>query len=333
MKSYKTAFVAAAAAAMVVLPISAGQAQDYPSKPVTVTIGVPAGGALYLLLEAAGQMFEEMTGQPVIIEPKPGANTIIQLNACKNAAPDGYTLCVGSRSGINLNPFVYENLSYDPTTDLVAVAPYFTANHILMARKDIPGDDWQSVVAYAKEHPGEINYGSFGAGGDSHLFVAWMAKEAGVDMVHIPYQGFGNAFQAFGAGEIKMLYLLIGNPTIMQQYADEELKIIMVSGKDRNPMVPDVQSMVEAGLPPEIAAIRGWFGFFAPAGTPKEIVDKLNGLWTEILTDPELTEKFMKPRGFDYSPMTADEFADFVIKDREITKQLVDVAGVHLKQN
>jgi len=334
MRSLKTISVAlAAAAALATLPVASAQAQDYPSKPVTVTLGVPAGGALYLLLQAAGEEFQKMTGQPIIIETKPGANTIIQLNACKDAKPDGYTLCIGSRSGINLNPFVYENLSYDPPKDFVAIAPYFTANHILMMRKDVPADDWKGVVEYARKNPDKINYGSFGTGGDSHLFVAWMAKEAGVKMTHIPYKGFGNAFQAFEAGEIQMLYLLIGNPTILKAYHDGDLKIIMVSGDKRNPLVPDVPSMVESGLPADIAAIRGWFGIFAPAGTPKPIVDKLNGIFTKILTDPALSDKFMKPKGFDYTPMSPEEFSAFVAKDREVAKKLVDVAGVHLKQN
>ena len=184
-----------------------------------------------------------------MVESRPGANTIIAANACKAAPPDGSTICLLSRSTVSINPALYKNLSYDPLKDFEPITNIAFAQQVLILNKNVPVKDFKELVAYSKQHPDKLNFGSFGVGGDSHLIIEWLKHETGAKMTHIPYKGASEAMLAFKAGDIQMIYLIVGNLDLTRQINEGEVKGLLVPGSKRNPLVPDVPSFAEAGLP------------------------------------------------------------------------------------
>ena len=317
-------------ATMMAVPFGASHAQTFPSKPVRVLLPVPPGGALGAVAIALGAEFEKRTGHPMVVEPKVGANTTIMMNACKGAAPDGHTICLVTRSGVSLNPAVYKNLPYSPLKDLKPITAIFHANHFLIVNSSVPVKSFKELVAYTKANPDKINFGSFGVGGDSHLVVEWIAKVSGAKVTHVPYRGAGPGLKAFAANEVQMFFLLMGNPRLLAQVKKGEITPLAVSGSQRHPLLPNVPSLVELGLPEKVAKVKGWFGYMAPAGTPDDRIGKLNAVITAILKDPAFITKFMKPNAFDPAPMSPSEFADFVKADVEPGRDLVEATGIKL---
>ena len=162
---------------------------------------------------------------------------------------------------------------------------------MLILNKNVPVNDFKELVAYSKQNPDKLNFGSFGVGGDTHLVVEWLKHETGAKMTHVPFKGASDAMLAFKSGDIQLLYLIVGNPDIARQINEGEVKGLLVPGSKRNPLVPNVPSFGEAGLSPDQTAFETWFGMFAPKGTPAEIVKKLNAEFSAIVNTPE----FAKP--------------------------------------
>src|SRR5215470_2082116 len=230
----------------------AGVAQTgYPSAPIRVIIPLAPGGAIDVMVRALGKAFEQRNGQGFVVESRAGANTIIAANACKAAPPDGSTICLLSRSSVSLNPTLYRNLSYVPIRDFEPITNLAFAHQVLILHKSVPVKDFRELVVYSKQHPDKINFGSFGVGGDTHLVVEWLKHETGAQMTHIPFKGAADAMLAFKAGDIQLIYLIIGNPDIARQVNEGEVKGLLVPGAKRNPLVPGVPSFAEAGLSPD----------------------------------------------------------------------------------
>jgi len=330
MTRFKLLSVGIALAGMMAIPLGVSHAQDFPSKPVRVLLPVPPGGALGAVALAIGAEFEKRTGHPMVIEPKVGANTTIMMNACKDATPDGHTICLVTRSGVSLNPAVYKNLPYDPLKDLKPITAIFHANHFLIVNKSVPVKSFKELVAYTKANPDKVNFGSFGVGGDSHLVVEWIGKVTGAKLTHVPYRGAGPGLKAFAADEVQMFFLLMGNPRLLGQVKKGEITPLAVSGSKRHPLLPDVPSLVELGLPEKVAKVKGWFGYMAPAATPDDRIAKLNAVITAILKDPAFVKKFMVPNAFDPAPMSPSEFAAFIKDDVEPGRELVEATGIKL---
>jgi tripartite-type tricarboxylate transporter receptor subunit TctC len=225
-----------------------GQA-SYPANPIKVIIPLAPGGAIDVMVRALGKSFEQRNPHGFIVESRAGANTIIAANACKAAPPDGYTLCLLSRSSVSINPWVYKNLSYDPVKDFEPITNLAFANQVLIMNRKVPVSNWQELVAYSKEHPDKLNFGSFGLGGDSHLIVEWMKHVSGAKITHIPYKGASDALLAFTAGDIQLLYLIVGNLDLPRQINEGEIKGLLVPGMTRNPIIPNVPTFAESGLP------------------------------------------------------------------------------------
>jgi tripartite-type tricarboxylate transporter receptor subunit TctC len=191
MQVRKLLILAATASILVVLG-GAGVAQTgYPSAPIRVIIPLAPGGAIDVMVRALGKAFEQRNGHGFVVESRAGANTIIAANACKAAPPDGATICLLSRSSVSLNPNLYRNLSYDPLKDFEPITNLAFAHQVLILNKNVPVKDFGELVAYSKQHPDKVNFGSFGVGGDTHLVVEWLKHETGAKMTHIPYKGFG----------------------------------------------------------------------------------------------------------------------------------------------
>jgi tripartite-type tricarboxylate transporter receptor subunit TctC len=192
--------------------------------------------------------------------------------------------------------------------------------------------DFGELVAYSKQHPDKVNFGSFGVGGDTHLVVEWLKHETGAKMTHIPYKGASDAMLAFKSGDIQLLYLIVGNPDIARQINEGEVKGLLVPGSRRNPLVPDVPSFAEAGLSPDQSAFETWFGMFAPKGTPAEIVRKLNTEFAAIVQTPDFAKQYLISKGFAPVGGGSDAFAKFIVEDQAKGKRLVDISGVKLEQ-
>ena len=186
--------------------VAGAAAQDFPSKPVKVIVPFPPGGPVDVLARALGEAFRERTGQGFVVDNKPGGATAIGANACKNADPDGYTFCLLTASTISLNPFLYSNLSYDPRKDLEPLTLVVATHQVMILHKSIPANTMRELIAYAKENPDKLNFGSFGIGGDSHLVFEWLKVKTGARMTHIPYGGAAPALLALERGDAHLLY-------------------------------------------------------------------------------------------------------------------------------
>jgi tripartite-type tricarboxylate transporter receptor subunit TctC len=323
----------AVVAAATAFAAGAGFAQSsYPSQPIRVIIPLAPGGAIDVMVRALGKAFEQRNQHGFVVESRAGANTIIAANACKAAPPDGSTICLLSRSSVSLNPTLYRNLPYDPLRDFEPITNLAFAHQVLILNKNVPVNDLKELVAYSKQHPDKLNFGSFGIGGDTHLVVEWIKHETGARMTHVPYKGASDAMLAFKAGDIQLLYLIVGNPDIARQINEGEIKGLLVPGAKRNPLVPNVPSFGEAGLSPDQTAFETWFGMFAPKGTPADIVKKLNAELSAIVKMPEFANQYLISKGFTPVGSSSEELAKFIVEDQKKGKLLVDISGAKLEQ-
>jgi tripartite-type tricarboxylate transporter receptor subunit TctC len=320
-------------AATLSVPGSAALAQEkYPSRPIKVIVPLPAGGAIDVFVRALGKELEQRTGGSVVVENRAGANTIIAANACKAAAPDGYTVCLLTRSTVSLNPELYKKLSYDPLADFEPITNAFFGQQIVILNKSVPVNSWAELIEYSKKNPDKLNFASMGLGGDSHLIMEWLKDASGAKIVHVPFKGFSEAITAFKANEIQMIALLVGNPDLARQVRDGEVKGLLLPGSKRSALVPAVPTFGESGLNADDTAFTPWFGLFAPKGTPRPIVDKLNAELNAIMALPEFRDRFMVSKGFTPAGSKPEDFAKFLVQDRKVAAKLVALSGVKLEQ-
>ncbi len=278
----KSAHVAAAFAVSLAISASAAHAQTYPTKPVRVIIPWPAGG----LTDVAGRLvfakMSESMGQQFIIDNRPGATGTIGADAVAKAAPDGYTLMVHSASHIG-NPFVYPKLPYDTFRDFTGVGLLVAQTGLLVAHPSLPVKTVKELVALARARPDQLLYASSGGGSFSHMAIALMSAMTNTKMVHVPYKGGGPATTAVVAGESQ---LLAGSPAaVLTQVNANRLRLLAVTSDTRLKQFPNTPTIAEAGVPGY--EFRGWVAVFAPAGTPKPIVDRLNSEIKKVLERPD----------------------------------------------
>jgi tripartite-type tricarboxylate transporter receptor subunit TctC len=203
---------------------------------------------------------------------------------------------------------------------------------VLILNKSVSVRDFKELVAYSKQNPDKLNFGSFGVGGDTHLVVEWLKHETGARMTHIPYKGASDAMLAFKSGDIQLIYLIVGNPDIARQINDGEVKGLLVPGSQRNPLIPNVPSFAEAGLSPDQTAFETWFGMFAPKGTPAAIVKKLNAEFSAIVKTPDFANQYLVSKGFAPVGNSSEELAKFIVEDQMKGRLLVDISGARLEQ-
>jgi tripartite-type tricarboxylate transporter receptor subunit TctC len=315
------------------LPGVAALAQDkYPSRPLRIIVPLPPGGAIDVFARALGKEFEGRTGGSVVVENRAGANTIIAANACKSAAPDGYTICLLTRSTVSINPELYKKLSYDPLKDFEPITNAFFGQQIVILNKSVPVNTFAELVDYSKKNPDKLNFASMGLGGDSHLIMEWLKHTSGAKIVHVPFKGFPEAMTSFKSNDVQMIALLVGNPDLARQVRDGEVKGLLLPGSKRSALVPSVPTFAESGLRGDETAFTPWFGLFAPKGTPKELVDRLNAEFNAIMAGAEFRERFLIARGFTGAGAKPDVFAKFLVEDRKIAAELVAISGVKLEE-
>jgi tripartite-type tricarboxylate transporter receptor subunit TctC len=301
------------------------QGQTYPSKPIRVVVPYTAGGPADLLVRGLGQKLNDVWGQQIIVENKPGANEIIAAQDIAKSPPDGYNYLLASDAVFVLNPYLYSKLPYDPVKDLAPVSKLVNANMMLVARPDFPAASVRELIDYAKKNPGKLNYGSVGAGGVNHLAFAWFNTVNGLDMQHVAYKGLVQGLQDLMTSRLDVMFAVIGGAA--PHLKAGKMKGLAVSGQSRNALIPDVPTFTEAGLPNFDASF--YFALAAPAGTPREMVAKMAGESAKIINTAEFKERLTN-LGFEPVGDAPEQFAAFLRQDREMAAKKVRASGAKL---
>jgi tripartite-type tricarboxylate transporter receptor subunit TctC len=284
-----------------------GAEQAYPSKPIRLVVPFPAGGSLDAVARAIGQKLSISWGQPVIIDNRPGAGGNIGADLVAKSAPDGYTILEGALSTHAVNVSLYSRMPYDPIKDFAPITLVAVTPNVLVLNPSVPANSVAELIRYAKANPGKLAFGSGSNGSAGHLAGELFKTAAHVDMVHVPYKGAAPAMQDLLGGQIQLMVDNLANA--MQQVRAGKLKALAVTTAKRSPLVPELPTLAEAGLPG--FDIYTWWGFMAPAGTPKEIIAKWNAEVTRILNTPEM-QAFFAQQGAEPAPTTPEQFTALI---------------------
>ena len=312
----------AIALAFVAGMISPSLAQTWPAHSIRLVVNFPAGGAADLLARLIGQSLSETFGQPVVVENKGGANGNIGGEMAARSAPDGYTLLMSSGSMVAINPHLYASMSFDPAKDLVPVASVARVPFYLVVRTENPVKDFKAFVADLKANPGKRNFGSPGIGSSPHLAAEMLKKMTGTDAVHVPYRGAAPALNDLLAGQIDFLF----DPGIAIEHVKAgKLRAIAIGSPQRSPQLPDVPTLEELGLTGfDADAI---FGVYAPAGTPADIIARLNSEINRALSTAALNERITAV-GNVPAAMSPDEFKERSRKDSDRFGAIIRERGI-----
>ena len=287
----------AALVVSIVLGLTAGTAlaQGYPTKPVRLVVPFPAGGAVDTVARTLGQKLGETWKQQVLVENRAGAGGNIGTDAVAKAPPDGYTILMTTH-GHAISPNLYRKLPYDPVKDFTPVTQLTSSFLLLVANPSLPAASLKELIALAKARPGSLNYGSTGLGAPPHLVTELVKIMAGIDMAHIPYKGDAPLFTALLGGEVQVAF--VPPVTGLPHVKGGRLRALAVTSARRSPTLPDVPTVAEAGVPG--FEYSGWLAILAPAGTPREIIGKLNGDIVKVVAVPEMRDRFL---GWGYEPV------------------------------
>lgn len=324
MISRSTQFLRAATATALAFAglASAASAQaPYPSRPITLVIPFAAGSGTDTTTRIISQHLGQALGVGTIIDNKPGANGMIAATYVARAAPDGYTLFVTTNTTHSANPFLLKNLTYDPVKDFTPIARTGDLPFMLVVNNDLPVKDVKELIAYGKANPGKLTYASGSSSGI--VSGATFAHNTGVDMLHVPYKSSPPALNDVIGGRISMIFIdvLTGLPHVK----GNALRALAVTTKERSPLVPDLPSMQEAGVPD--FDISSWQGYFAPAGTPKEIVTRLNAEIRKIVEKPEIKAQ-LATLGMDAFSGTPEQLGTFMGEQLVLWEKLIKNAGI-----
>jgi tripartite-type tricarboxylate transporter receptor subunit TctC len=311
-----------ALAATLLLPLDA-VADTYPSRPVKIIVPFGAGGPTDLFTRAIAEELTKALKQPFVMENRPGAGTTIGTEAAAKAAPDGYTLLMVSGTQ-TVNETLYGHKPYHLMTDLVPVAPLIESDLVLVVHPSVPAKNLSDLVAFAKANPGRLNFGSSGPGSNYHMAAELLKNLTGIDIVHVPYRGSTGMRTDILSGEIQMLFDSV--PTMAPMINSGMVRPLGTSGAERSPILPDVPTIAEAGVPGFQATL--WVGFMAPAGTPQEVVDLLNREITAIVSRPDIKATWAK-QGATAMAMTQPQFAAFM--QTQIAKWAKVIADNHIR--
>lgn len=309
-------------------PGVSAQEPAWPSKAVKIVLPYPPGGGTDTLLRTLGLQLSALWKTPVLIENRPGANTIIGAQSVASAAPDGYTFLFTSDSTITSNPFLYKNLPYSPQTDFTPVALVASTTFVLSARKDLPGNTLKEVLAYAKGKPGGLTYASLGVGSQNHLLSEVLGKKTGMPLRHIPYKGMSATAVALMTGEVDLAWF--SQYSLAPLVRDNKAKAITRAGPERSPSMPDIPTFAELGYPEVSMPI--WFGLFAPRATPAEIIRKVHDDVMKVISNPEFINKEILTRGYEPGPatLTSEGFAERIKQDLPKMREMIQDSGAKL---
>jgi tripartite-type tricarboxylate transporter receptor subunit TctC len=301
----------------------AAWAQAYPNRPLRVIVPQPPGGGFDFVARQLAERLGKQLGQSVVVENKTGSGTLVGTEAAAQAAPDGYTLLMGSVSNIALNMGLYDKLSYDSLRDFEPVGLAVSYSYTLMARQDLPFNSLKDVVAHARANPGKLTYASAGNGSGQHVLAAALWHLAGVNLVHVPYRGAQAAYQDMLGGRVDLFFDL--SSTARGQIEGGRVKPLALSGAERNPMHPDVPTITETGVAQ--LDLESWFGYFVPSKTPAEVQERLRSELARVIAQPELQETFRKAGGKPLA-LSTEQTRALVRRDVERWTRLVRDIGI-----
>ena len=311
------------AAAVTIIGISGSLlAAEYPTAPIKIVVPYPAGGTADIFARMVGEKLTKMWGQPVIVEGRPGAGGNIGSNLVAKATANGYTLLLGTSGSNAVNPSLYKNMPYDAWKEMILVAPVAVTVNVLVVGANHPAKSVKDILAAAKAKPGTVTFGSSGNGSVLHLSGVMLAKSAGVDMVHVPYKGTPPALLDILAGRVDMM--VANAPSVMADVRAGKLRALAVTTDKRMKTLPDVPTMIEAGVPGY--DLGSWFGVMAPAKTPPEIVQKLNSAIQTAIHDPNMQERF-ESMGSEPKFLDAAESQKFFLAELKKWGDLVKTSG------
>jgi len=273
-------------ACIAALCMSATAAAQYPEKPVRIVVPFAPGGAVDTIARIVADKISGPLGQSVYVENRTGAGSMVGTEAVVRAAPDGYTLLLGTASALLINPLL-QDLPYDPMKDLAPVAEVGVVPYLLVANPGIPATDLRSFIAYAKAHPGKLSYASAGAGTPHHIAGEMFKQMAGIDMVHVPYRGSGPALIDLVSGQVGVMTVEI--LAALPYVQSGKLRALGIATGQRSPLAPDIPTAAQAGLPG--FEFTAWYGVVAPAGVPGDVIDRLSRVINQAMAEPDARQR------------------------------------------
>jgi tripartite-type tricarboxylate transporter receptor subunit TctC len=280
---------ASAIAAIAIMSMAQAFAQTYPSRPITLVVPFPAGSTTDLVGRILSEELSKVAGQQVVIDNRGGAGGSVGTEAVARAEGDGYTLLMGTIGTHSINPAVYAKINYDPIADFAPVIQFGTAPNVLVVHPDLPIKSVKDLIAYIRERPGQVNYASSGNGTSNHLSGAMFAAREGLKATHVPYRGGAQAITDLLRGEVQfMFYHYL---PLLPHIAEGKLRALAITSEKRIDALPDIPVMKEAGM--NDFEVSAWFGVWAPAKTPQDIVGKLNKTISGIINSPEVKKRLM----------------------------------------
>jgi tripartite-type tricarboxylate transporter receptor subunit TctC len=301
---------------------SVARADNYPSRPIKMIVSIAAGSVTDVIMRTAAGKLQQQLGQPVVVENLGGASGIVAGQTCKQAAPDGYTICVIYHSTMSYNPLLFSNLPYDADKDFAPVTRLFWLIEGVFVPTSLNVNTVAELKALAQSKPNGLNYATLGEGSFPDLFLRWLNNQWHTQIVGIPYKGGGPAAQAIAANEVQMTRFGVGN--FMGLIQAGQAKALAVTSAQRSPLLPDVPTYAEVGWGGYPG--QGWWGLAAPAGTPPDIVGKLNSEFVKLFTDPQFVA-FLDKNAVVSATTTPQGFVKFLKDDRAAAEVLIKIAN------
>ena len=322
MKGLKAAMASALALGFA----CAAHAQEFPSRPIRLIAPLAAGGVTDMAARLLAERASKYLGQPVIVENRPGAGGLVGSGLVASAPPDGYTILMGTIGTLAVSPSMYRKMPYDTDKDLIPVSLVAGGQFALAVHPSFPARSFAEFLAYVKARPGELNYGSAGNGSTLHLGMEMLNSMAGLKITHVPYKGTGPMVAALAGGEIEIG--LPDLPSALPFARAERVRIIAVTSTNRAQVMPDIPTISESGLKDYDVVV--WLGVMAPAGTPRQVIDKLNSAIVRALNDKDVADKLAEVdmRVFASSP---EEFGKFIKRERDKWDPIVKASGAQIE--
>jgi tripartite-type tricarboxylate transporter receptor subunit TctC len=297
-------------------------AQAYPSKPIRFVVPYPPGGPLDTVARLLAQKVSENVKQPVIVDNKPGAGGNIGADAVAKSPPDGHTILMGAVATHAINPTLYANIPYDPVRDFLPVTQVASTPNVLIVNSSVPATNVREFIAHAKANAGKLNFGSGSTGSAGHLAGELFKTMAGIDMTHVPYKGAAPAMQDLIGGQVQLMFDNFASAST--QVRASRVRALAVTTARRSALAPDLPTIAESGLPG--FDISTWFGIFVPAGTPRDIVERLHAEFTRALAAPDVREKMLN-LGAEPVGNRPEEFAAYIRAEAEKYGRVIKSSG------
>jgi tripartite-type tricarboxylate transporter receptor subunit TctC len=301
----------------------AAQAQNFPDKPIHLVVGFPPGGPTDAVARIVGEKASQALGQPIIVENRPGASGNIAASYVARSAPDGYTLFFSTAGVLSMNPFLYADPGFDAKRDFAPITHAVSVPALLVVQPSFPASDVKTLVRMAQQAPGSISFASAGFGGPPHMAVELLKSVAHIDLLHVPYKGAAPAVTDLISGQVKMGIFDI--PVLLPQVKAGKLKALAITSKVRSPLLPDLQTMTEAGYPG--ATFDNWYGLVAPAATPPKVREQLATAFIGALKDASVSRK-LTDMGAIVVASTPAEFDAMIRAETQRWGQVIKNAGI-----